>query len=110
MIQKEYFEKANTRELLLLRRSISCKYPRFDGDEDLWYGSGSWMGYKIDRVALYAELSKRPHVASGKEAKLLRKLKAELKMSEKEIRNIPEYRKMLAEAEKSETIGKNMVE
>jgi len=27
-------------------------------------------------------------------------------MSEKEIRNIPEYRKMLADAEKSETIGK----
>ena len=53
--------------------------------------------------SLYEELSERPHVATGKEAKLLRKLKAEHKMSEEEIRKNPDYRKMLAEAQKSET-------
>lgn len=33
MIQKEYFEKAHTKELLSLRRESYCSYPRFDGDD-----------------------------------------------------------------------------
>ena len=56
-----------------------------------------------ENIGLTEELSKRPHVPSGEEAKLLRKLKAQLKISEKEIRENPEYRKMLSDAEKSET-------
>jgi hypothetical protein len=108
MIQKEYFKTASTRELLGLRRQVSFKLPRFEGDQDLGYDSGSWIGYKIDRVELYQELSKRPHVCTGLEAKLLRKLKSELKMSEEEIRKIPKYRQMLSDAEKSETLKKKM--
>lgn len=109
MIQKEYFKKASTRELLALRRSVSIqKYPRFEGDKLITFGR-SWyefMGYEVDTESLYKELSTRPHVASGKEAKLLRQLKAQTKMSEKEIRENPKFKKMLAEAEKSEETPK----
>lgn len=109
MIQKEYFKKASTRELLALRRSVSIqKYPRFDGDEKITFGRSwyAWMGYEVDTESLYKELSTRPHVASGKEAKLLRQLKASTKQSEKEIRENPKYKKMLADAEKSEETPK----
>ena len=98
MIQKEYFKTATTRELLSLRRSWSFKFPRFEGDKDLGYDDEiGWLGYHLDEDSLKEELSKRPHVATGKEAKLLRKLKSELKMTESEIREIPKYRKMLSE-------------
>ena len=101
MIQKEYFKKINTRHLLSFRRQVTCKYPRFEGDVELGYVCGSWLGYKMDWEALSEELSTRPHVSTGDEAKLLRKLKSDLKMTEEEIRKIPEYRKLLAEAEKN---------
>jgi len=99
MIQKEYFKSITTKELLSFRRGKYCRYPRFEGDGSIGYCEQ----YEIDRDSLYEELSERPHVATGKEAKLLRKLKAEHKMSEEEIRKNPDYRKMLAEAQKSET-------
>jgi hypothetical protein len=54
MTQKEYFKTANTRELLTFRRRATFRFPRFVGDKDLGYDyDGSFMGYKIDRVALF---------------------------------------------------------
>lgn len=104
MIQKEYFKTLTTKALLRYRRAWSCQYPRFDGDKL----KGSWTnsGYDIDYDSLYEELSTRPHVASGKEAKLMRELRAKHHMTDKEIRENPKFRWMLAEAQKSECTGK----
>ena len=103
MIQKEYFKTISTRELLTYRRAFWCKYPRFEGDKENEYWDGGFKGYQIDYESLYEELSYRPHVSSGRESKLMRELRAKYHMSEKEIRDIPKYRKMLADAQKSET-------
>lgn len=106
MIQKEYFKTLATKQLLSLRRDAWCDHPRFDGDikKDVGY----WCkGYEIDMDSLFEELSTRPHVASGMEAKLMRKLRAEHHMTEKEIREVPKYRKMLSDAQKEEEKSKN---
>ena len=101
MIQKEYFKTLATKQLLFLRRDSWCEHPRFEGDtkKDVGY----WCkGYEIDMDSLFEELSTRPHVATGLEAKLMRKLRAEHHMTEKEIRKVPKFRKMLSDAQKEE--------
>jgi hypothetical protein len=54
--------------------------------------------YEANSDQVRAELAKRPHVMNKAESKLMRKLQAQTRMSEEQIRNIPKYKTMLADA------------
>lgn len=67
MIQTEWFKKLTTDHLLSMRQSRFCGYPQKEGDKDLGYNSGDWIGYYLDHTKLREELSTRPHRIRAKD-------------------------------------------
>lgn len=72
MIQKEWFSKISTDHLLSLRQSKYCIYPKFEFDKDIVIGN-VWVGYKMDKEALLAELAKRPNRIRAKDRRKVKK-------------------------------------
>ena len=64
------FPKMTTDHLLSLRQSRRFYIPRFAGDKDLGYKSGSFLGYNLDHELLRSELSKRPHRIRARDRRL----------------------------------------
>ena len=66
MIQRESFKKTQTDNLLRLRYSTTCGYPKNEGDRPD-YDNDSGFSWHIDKEALYSELSERPHRIRSKD-------------------------------------------
>jgi hypothetical protein len=88
---EQYLKGQHIRQLLQLRNACH----KFNGYYDICDHSGCVV--TIDQVL--AELNTRPHLARGKEAKLLRRLMAENRMTDEQVRAIPKFATMLAQAQ-----------
>jgi hypothetical protein len=86
-----------TRVLLAMVDDLRNSY----SETTCWYRpetSSTSRIYEGSMDSIKAELTKRPHVANKTEAKMLRRLMAETRMTEQQIRQVPKYKTMLAEA------------
>lgn len=86
----EYLKGQHTRQLFQLRDACH----KFHG----YYDVADHSGCVVTIEQVLDELKTRPHIAKGKEAKLLRRLMAENRMTEAQIRAIPKFVTMLAMA------------
>lgn len=66
MIQKEFFAKTQTDNLLNMRFVQTCYYPQAEGDKPDYDNDRGQMWY-IDKTLLYEELAKRPHRIRAKD-------------------------------------------
>lgn len=66
MTQLEFFKKTQTDNLLRIRYTSTCYYPKNEGDNPNYNADGVLMWY-IDKELLYNELSNRPHRVRAKD-------------------------------------------
>lgn len=96
-----YLKRQHTRQLFQLRDACH----KFHGYYDITENNGSAV-VTIEQVL--DELKTRPHIAKGKEAKLLRRLMAENCMTEEQIRAIPKFATLLAQAKPRRVVSAEM--
>lgn len=87
----EYLKGKHTRELLLLRNACH----KFNGYYDIADGGNCFITH--DQVR--NELNTREHIPRGKEAKVLRRLMAQNKMTADQVRAVPRFVTELAMAQ-----------
>ncbi len=86
-----YLKSKHTRELLPLRNACH----KFNGYYDICDNSGC----VITLEQVLDELNTRPHITRGNEAKVLRRLMAQNRMTEEQVRAVPKFATALAMAQ-----------
>jgi hypothetical protein len=71
MIQKEFFKKTQTDNLLRLRYATTCTYPQKEGDKPSFDDDGGKSWY-INKGLLYDELANRPHRVRAKDRRKIK--------------------------------------
>lgn len=86
-----YLKNKHTRELLSLRDACH----KFNGHYDISDGCNCFI--TLEQVR--AELNTREHIPAKKEAKLLRRLMSQHKMTAEQVKSVPKFATMLAMAQ-----------